>query len=588
MQLKHLLTISFALLLSLQSFGQLSQEDYLEGKEFLKLGKYNLATQKLMPFTAPAAKTPFKWYASYYYALSAYEQGKLRQAKDMMLQITVNNPDWKQIDEAYLWLVKFYLETDDFSSALKQYQSIKDQKTSDLAGKLIKNDISEIQSLDSIQALYELHQENRIVGERYARLIFAQPLQQQDRKLLEELVIKFELDRSGFRIREEVKSIRKNKYQVAVILPFLFEDLSNNRKRITNRFILDLYQGIQLAVDHLKSEGVNIELLAYDTRKDSLTTKRILERDEMKFMDLIIGPLYPGPVNMVSRFSFQNKIVMVNPISQNPEVIQNNPYAFLMMPSYATMSKRAAEYVSQIVHNPNAFIFLGKTDRDSIMAYTYGKTLINNGLSVNHMDTVSDNNPRKILDVLTSTQTIEELENNESSSRRSNLRRGEDEFLVVAPDSIGHVFITSDEASIASMTITALETRMDSTILVGRGDWLEDKEVSLQALERLKAILMWPMYYDHGSEKVRNFRERYAEKYNTLPEKYSFLGYDEMMVLGRMLQKHGNHFENSFGPQHFIKGVIFEGYSFAESNDNQFVPLIQFSDAELILLNPQY
>jgi hypothetical protein len=51
-----------------------------------------------------------------------------------------------------------------------------------------------------------------------------------------------------------------------------------------------------------------------------------------------------------------------------------------------------------------------------------------------------------------------------------------------------------------------------------------------------------------------------------------------------LLQKYGNHFQNSLGVDS-VKGELFNKYQLNHKNDNQFMPAIQFQDAELKLVD---
>ena len=61
---------------------------------------------------------------------------------------------------------------------------------------------------------------------------------------------------------------------------------------LVNKFIMDLYNGMRIAINHLDSLGVNIKLYPYDTKRDPNVVKDILKSSSFNKMDLIIGPLY--------------------------------------------------------------------------------------------------------------------------------------------------------------------------------------------------------------------------------------------------------------------------------------------------------
>src|SRR5690606_26348914 len=99
--------------------------------------------------------------------------------------------------------------------------------------------------------------------------------------------------------------------------------LMNNRSAVRNQFVIDLYQGMMLAQEELKAMSIKVNLLAYDTKHDEKTTRKILELPELQHVDLIYGPLYPQPVKLASQFSYDYKINIFNPLSANQQVVGN-------------------------------------------------------------------------------------------------------------------------------------------------------------------------------------------------------------------------------------------------------------------------
>ena len=122
-------------------------------------------------------------------------------------------------------------------------------------------------------------------------------------------------------------------------------DLEPNDRRKFNQFILDIYQGVRLAADSLQNQGISLELLSYDTKRNTSALEKILEKEELKSADVIIGPFSSKLTELVNEFSFRNKINMINPLRTDSEVIGNNPYSFLYHPSNETIGRRMGDYV---------------------------------------------------------------------------------------------------------------------------------------------------------------------------------------------------------------------------------------------------
>ncbi|MEL6562781.1 MAG: ABC transporter substrate-binding protein, partial [Bacteroidota bacterium] len=177
--------------------------------------------------------------------------------------------------------------------------------------------------------------------------------------------------------------ILKDEYNVAVLFPFDFDSLEGAGKVARNRVIMDMYEGIKFAAEELNNSGRKINIYPYDTKgnKSSLhETEEILKREELLGMDLIIGPRYRQPFNMVFEFSKQNKINMINPWSSNSQVTGDNLFSFLLNPSEKTQALKLAEYAIENFENKNAFVFYHA--RDSLLAAIYKNELEENGFSV--------------------------------------------------------------------------------------------------------------------------------------------------------------------------------------------------------------
>ena len=374
---------------------------------------------------------------------------------------------------------------------------------------------------------------------------------------------------------------------------YICHKLKNNSKFISNEWVVELYEGLLMGVADLKAKGINISLSLYDTKQDSSVTSKILKYDELKHMDLIIGPLYPGPVKVVSDFCYQYKINMINPMSSNSEITGNNPYAFLFMPTDETMARETADYMKDIVTNKNVMIFHGTSQKDSLTAYTYKQEIENFGFNVCYINGIATENGKSILDILTNTMTVEFDESEfddmvDQGKVKGNLRISEKDYLVIKPDSIGHVFVASYDPALVANTITGLATRGDTTMLLGYERWLDQRNIALDGLERLHAHLIAPTFVDNSKPKYKVIIDRYMKQFNAYPTRNFYTGYEVIMTAGKMMKSMGNLFQFDPAIHKFIPGEIFQGTLYGDQNSNQFVPIITFDHSQLVVANPRY
>ncbi len=555
------------------------------GKELLNIGKNALAMQAFKPVIS--AENPYRETAAYLYGIAAYREQQNFVARDMFLQLLSINPNWKQIDEVNLWLTQLYLLDDDYKKAMDFASKIQDVAISKNAIDLKRHYLEEL-SLEKLNSMLSDDPSDTQVAQAVCDKIIQMPFNLQDRELLENLVSVFELDKTKYRIDDQLKTVKKDRYHIAVTLPFMLDELKTNPKRVSNEFVLDLYEGLLLGVADLKKQGIDVKLHLYDTRRDSSYTATLTQLVELKHMDLIIGPLYPGPVHVISDFAFKNQINMINPLSSNSEIVTNHPFAFLFNPSDEMAAKKLAIYTSNAVNNKNLMIFHGLTNRDSVTANAYKTEIEGLGYKVNYMEGIDKDNGKKVLDILTNTRTIE-IEESEAdqplnqSNLQGNLRIGEMSFLTIKPDSIGHIFIASNEPSIIANALTGLATRGDTIRIVGTEKWLDHRSTSLEGLDRERAILSAPTFFYKDKPKYESLMTACKETFKTYPTKNFFIGYELMTTTGKLLKKHGTLFQ--YDPTYIqaIPGEISGGVLYGDENCNEVVTVATFTIGDIVL-----
>ncbi|MCC5928769.1 MAG: amino acid ABC transporter substrate-binding protein [Cyclobacteriaceae bacterium] len=572
-------SLMLACTFALQGYAQTDfQKEFEKGKAYYLEGRYNFAMQVLQPITRSEPGNPFAPYAAYYYALSAYYTGEIPNARFMLMQIKTYFPNWEKIDEVNLWFSRIRLEEGDFKQALDLIEEIKDRNIKNEANLHKKAFISTIKDEKELRDLFESMPNDRDVAEQLANRIVKNTVEEQDRELLEYLVGTFELDEEKYRIKDRLKSLKKDTYRIAVLLPFMFDQQGfNSGTTLANNFVFDLYKGILLGQQKLRELGIKVEIHAYDTKRDSLATQKIIEMDEMKNMDLIIGPLYPVPFRIVSRFSYENRINMINPLSNNSAIIANNPYSFLLMPTFETMMKQTAAFMNKKLGNKNAMIFYGTAERDSLLARNYAQALIDEGFVVVRYEKIDYSDTKRITEIL-----------NRASRVQSPSIEGSHEeiFYEISRDSIGHIFVAAERASLIASAVSALENRNGNTLLLFRNTMLDNSVINFETLERLNAQIIAPDQANYSDERFVKFKQDFIKKFKSVPGKNALAGYEVMVSMGRLLHRYGNYFQVQFSEKGTLPGEILPGIKFSGENDNQHVSIVQFINQQLIEQNP--
>ncbi len=63
---------------------------------------------------------------------------------------------------------------------------------------------------------------------------------------------------------------------------------------------IEMYEGILLASDTLRSLGMNVNIHTFDIKGDTIELTRIINAGKLERMDLIIGPVYSHNLSIVA------------------------------------------------------------------------------------------------------------------------------------------------------------------------------------------------------------------------------------------------------------------------------------------------
>jgi ABC-type branched-subunit amino acid transport system substrate-binding protein len=99
-----------------------------------------------------------------------------------------------------------------------------------------------------------------------------------------------------------------------------------------------------LALDSLKKLGLNAEVYVYDIKNDTNQTKKILNKSELKGLDLVIGPFFPENADFVAKWCKINRVRMVCPVLLQTSILKGNPFVYNTVPSDADLMDVLARF----------------------------------------------------------------------------------------------------------------------------------------------------------------------------------------------------------------------------------------------------
>jgi LysM repeat protein len=115
-----------------------------------------------------------------------------------------------------------------------------------------------------------------------------------------------------------------NAIKVALLLPFGIND--NAIQKTTQDRVVKYYQGLLMALQNIKKQGINVELQVYDTGSGVQEIQALLKKKEMQDIHLLIGGQSDEQIKVLSRFTKDKDIPYVipfTPLSNEPFNNQN-------------------------------------------------------------------------------------------------------------------------------------------------------------------------------------------------------------------------------------------------------------------------
>ena len=584
---KFFISILF-LFFSNSIIAQSSYSDFLEIKKLFNQNKYPELLSQELSFKKSDEFYP---YIIFYRAVSYHKINDKNNSLRLLKNLINDFPNWSQIDEVFYWAVRIELEFNNINNALEYFSKIKEKSINESLHIFLDSKIKMINSFSVLKEWNEVYPSNLVVAKYYGRKLLKEYLDEETLKEIKNLL--------EFVPKNELFQSEKKTFNIAILLPFMYSSIENNYFIRNNSFILDLYAGINYAFKNFEGNKTNIIINSFDTKRDPDVVREIINSGNLSDIDLIIGPLYGKPIEIIKQFCLENKVLMINPLSNNSLIIQDNNYSLLFQPSLETIAKKAASYASSKFENKNAIIFYENNYQDSLLASTYINHLEEDSFNIIYSKSVSLEDSRLILDSLSS--TFEEILNDSVYDTLINVSdiiikdgRGIENLdtmykyvdrFYIGNDSIGHVFVSSKNSLFASNVISAIDIREDTIPVIGFDAWLDYNLISVDQFENLNISMISPSF--HISEDIiyNQMKSYFINNTGRNISQNFIYGVELMNMIMRINDNYNNFFQFGIRNEKIIPGVIGSGSFYENFNDNQVVPIIRVINSEITLDN---
>ena len=259
---------------------------------------------------------------------------------------------------------------------------------------------------------------------------------------------------------------------------------------------IELYNGILLAADTLRSLGLDINLFTYDIKGDTSGITKLITSGKLSGMDLIIGPVYSHNLSIVAAYGRDLGIPVVSPVSlMNNSVLSGNRTLFMASSSLEIVQKALAKSISESYDNNLVFIHADTSHTDEDVKRF--KNLIFKELTYKM--------PYEDIKFKEIAFYSRSMFDNDSINRLSHALSDRSKNIVI---------IASEDAPVISETITDLRglSKKFNIRVFGYPSMLEIENLEPKVFFDLDQMVFTPYYIDYTSNDVKCFNSSIQKK----------------------------------------------------------------------------
>lgn len=362
------------------------------------------------------------------------------------------------------------------------------------------------------------------------------------------------------------KPVLLSEYNVALLIPLYLDKAyfrtMNTQDRDKNEWysnpafsFIQFYEGMQLALDTLRSAGLKLKLHVFDLDETDEKFSKVMNNSDLKNMNLIIGPFQQKYLDTISRFSYANRIPMVSCyLSSQIELQEINPYYFNPITSIRQQMRGLSDYFKS-----------DKADANMIIAYQANEVEKKAAMDLDSFLRASNYGP----------YTMVNLTETGLRGATSAMVTGKENVLVLLAN--GELYIENIVRSLNDLKKTYKIT------MFGLPGWLNYENIDLEFLEFQNTHFFSSSFIDFEREDVRQFAKHFQQRYKCDAEKQAYMGYDISLYFLSALQQYGPAFPYCI-QRHKTNTLTYQfqfEHSPADGYRNRYISIYRMKDFQL-------
>jgi ABC-type branched-subunit amino acid transport system substrate-binding protein len=291
-------------------------------------------------------------------------------------------------------------------------------------------------------------------------------------------------------------------------MPFFANDQDSDMVVSSKSLIsLEFLEGMKMAAeDYRASNPLQLDLVAWDVRRDSSLAKKIL-RDEAKDQefDVIVGSYFNNESRVIADWAEANQITHIVPFSPESYLAQDKEAVYLASPSLKTHAVKMADYAVKFQNYKKLIVFTSDDRFTSLLAEAFIKRAEENKAVVIVKKYVS--NPDKA-----QTQIPELVKQ-------------------ISQLGVDAVYIPSSNEEMVSLIISHMRFHKIQATILGSPEFRNFRALDKELLDQFTILFSDAVFEMNDVEQTEAMVRRYAMEYGHRLSPNVIRGYDLMNYL---------------------------------------------------------
>ncbi len=296
---------------------------------------------------------------------------------------------------------------------------------------------------------------------------------------------------------------------------------------------IEMYEGMLIAVDSLRSLGLEVELNVSDTGADTSTVDWLISSGRLRNADLIIGPVYSYNLERIASYAATYGIPVVSPVQlRNQNILDGKPNLFRVCPSTRVAQDLIVREVAAHKSSNVIFIYSDSLMIDPLTSAFWEK-----------LRTALTDDTDAGTTLLTEhyyTGVVPRYNTYRGVANLETMMKSDMENIIILAT------VLTPKVSAALSSLHTLSRRYDIKVL-GYPELGTLETIDLRYYYDLQMMIPSESYIDYTRESTRAFLDMFRKKFRTEPpaESFAWRGFDMAY--------------------YFIGGLALEGRAFLQS-----------------------